>query len=103
MREIVHAAFRALNLDYTVTSIAVGAGKNYEIVMWDKPRNSYFSIRVRWDTGLPREGMTRRVVQQLAERAAAWRIADVRDRLSERRRRRYGANQSYSSSSRVAH
>ena len=41
--------------------------------MWDKPRNSHFSLRVHWETGLSRERMTERVVQQLTERLAAWR------------------------------
>ena len=71
MTRIVHAALRVLNLDYTIMLISVGAGKHYEIVMWDKPRNSYFLMRVRWDTGFSLEGMTRRVVQQLAERSTA--------------------------------
>ena len=92
MREIVHSALRALNLDYAITLISGGASKNYEIVMWDQPRNSFFSIRVRWETGLSREQMTQRVVQQLADRSAAWRIADVRG-LTGRRRRRHGARQ----------
>ena len=87
MREIVHSALRALNLDYAITLISGGASRNYEVVMWDQPRNSFFSIRVCWETGLSRKEMTRRVVQQLTERSAAWRIADARG-LAERRCRR---------------
>ena len=45
--------------------------------MWDKPRNSYFSIRVHWQPGLSREQMTEHVVQQLTGRLAAWRSGDV--------------------------
>ena len=45
MRDVAQSALRALNLDYAITTISVGASRNYEIVMWDKPRNSYFSIR----------------------------------------------------------
>ncbi len=96
MREVAHSALRILNLDYDITLISGGASNDYEIVMWDKPRNSHFSIRVRWEPGLSREDMTDRVVQQLAERSAAWRLADVRG-FAERRRRRSGARRWVSS------
>ena len=33
MREIVHSALRALNLDYAITLISGGASRNYEVVM----------------------------------------------------------------------
>ena len=89
MREVVRSALRTLDLDYAITSISAGASKDYEIVMWDKPRNSHFSIRVRWESGRSREDMIERVVQQLTERSAAWRIADLRG-FSQRRRRRGG-------------
>ena len=92
MREVARSALRTLNLDYAITKISGGPNKNYEIVMWDQPRNSYFSIRVCWEAGLSREQLTQRVVQQFAERPAAWRIADVRG-FSSRRRRRHGATQ----------
>ena len=75
MREVAHSALRELNLDYAITLISGGASQNYEIVMRDKPRNSYFSIRVHWETGLSREHMTERVVQQLTERLAGWRAS----------------------------
>ena len=78
MREVARSALSKLNLDYAITSISGGASRNYEIVMRDKPRNSYFSIRVRWETGLSREHMTERVVQQLTMRLAAWAAAGVR-------------------------
>ena len=78
MREVTRSALSKLNLDYAITSISGGASRNYEIVMRDKPRNSYFSIRVRWETGLSREDMTERVVQQLTRRLAAWASAGVR-------------------------
>ena len=92
MRDAAHSALRELNLDYTITLIAGGASHNYEIVMWDKPRNSYFSIRVRWEPGFSRPHMTERVVQQLTERLAAWRAGRV-GHFGERRPRRYGASQ----------
>ena len=87
MRDVVHSSLRELNLDYAITSISVGASHNYEIVMWDKHRNSYFSIRVHWETGLSREHITERVVQQLTGRLAAWRAFRS---FGERRLRPYG-------------
>ncbi len=89
MREVARSALSKLNLDYAITSISGGGSRNYEIVMRDKPRNSYFSIRVRWETGLSREDMTERVVQQLTERLAVWRAGRVRS-FGERRPRPYG-------------
>ena len=92
MRDIARSALRELDLDYAITLVSSGASRNYEIVMWDKPRNSYFSIRVHWEPGLSREQMTERVVQQLTGRLAAWRSGDVSD-FGERRPRRYGTSQ----------
>ncbi len=92
MRELAHSALRELNLDYAITLISGGASQNYEIVMWDKPRNSYFSIRVHWETGLSREHMTERIVQQLTRRLAAWRAGSASS-FGERRPRRYGTSQ----------
>lgn len=46
MREIARAALRELDLDYAITLISGGASRNYEIVLWDKPGDSYFSIRL---------------------------------------------------------
>ncbi len=89
MKEVAHSALRKLELDYAINSISVGASHNYEIVMWDKPRNSHFSLRVHWETGLSRERMTERVVQQLTERLAAWRAGRVRS-FGERRPRPHG-------------
>ena len=87
MRDVAHSALRALHLDYAITSISVGASHNYEVVMWDKHRNNYLSIRTRWETGFSREQMTAAVVQQLARRLAEWR-AWRGGRFGERRRAR---------------
>jgi hypothetical protein len=40
MREVARSALRTLNLDYAITKISGGPNKDYEIVMWDQPRNS---------------------------------------------------------------
>ena len=71
--------------DYAISSIFVGPHQRYEIVLWDRPRNSYFSIRERWDIGVSREQMINRIVQQLRDRVAAWRVADVRYRVRKPR------------------
>ncbi len=92
MREVARSALRELDLDYAITLVSSGASQNHEIVMWDKPRNSYFSIRVHWEPGLSREQMTERVVQQLAGRLAAWRSGDVSN-FGERRPLRHGTSQ----------
>ena len=73
MRQMAQSALRALNLDYAITLISVGGSRNCEIVMWDKPRDSYFTIRVKWNVGLSRERMTERVTQQLTSRLTALR------------------------------
>ncbi len=92
MRDIARSALRELKLDYAITLVSSGASQNHEIVMWDKPRNSYFSIRVHWEPGLSREQMTECVVQQLAGRLAAWRAGRCQH-FGERRPRRYGNRQ----------
>ena len=78
IRNVAHWALHELDLDYAIISIFVGPSHQYEIVLWDRPRNSFFSIRGRWDTGLSHEHMIIRMVQQLRERVSAWRLADVR-------------------------
>ena len=78
IRNVAHWALHELDLDYAISSIVVGPSHHFEIVLWDRARNSHFSIRGRWDTGLSREHMTNRMVQQLRDRVSAWRLADVR-------------------------
>ena len=84
MRDMARSALRDLDLDYVVTLVSGGKSCNYEIVMWDKPRDSYFTIRVTWDAGLSRQRMTQRVTQQLTARLAALRSGDA-SRFDERR------------------
>ncbi len=89
LRYMARSALRDLDLDYVVTLISGGRSRNYEIVMWDKPRDSYFTIHVKWDARLSRERMTQRVTQQLTSRLAALRAGDA-SRFDERRPSRYG-------------
>ena len=92
MREVARTALRKLDLDYAITLISCGASHNYEIVMFDKQRDSYFSIRVHWEIGLSREQRTEHVVQQLTARLVALRSGDVSS-FGERSPRRYGTSQ----------
>ena len=57
IRNVTHWALHELDLDYAISSIIVGLSHRFEIVLWDRPRNSYFSIRERWDIGVSREQM----------------------------------------------
>ncbi len=85
IRNVAHWALHELDLDYAICSISVGLRHRFEIVLWDRPRNSYSSIRERWDIGVSREQMINRIVQQLRDRVAAWRVADVRYRVRKPR------------------
>ena len=46
MREVVRRVVRELGLDYTVTLVPGGEHGNYEIVMSDRPRGSYFTLKL---------------------------------------------------------
>lgn len=92
MREAAQSALRQLDLDYAITSISGGAGQDCEIVMWDKPKNSYFSIRVPWESGRSHEQTIASLVQQLMERLADWRTVRPR-RFGERKPRRHRGSQ----------
>ena len=85
MREIAAAAVQELDLDYTVTFVSGGASRNYEIVMWDRPHNTYFSIRLNWEPDASRDVVAGRIKTQLRRRARSsptWRAAA--DRVSPR-------------------
>lgn len=89
MRDMARSALRDLNLDYAITLVSIGESCDCEIVMWDKPRDSYFTIRVKSDAGLSRERLTERITQQLTSRLAALRSGDP-SRFGERRPHRNG-------------
>ena len=71
MRKVAQSALRELNLDYAIKTISVGESHHYKIVMWDRTRNSSFSMWTHWEAGLSRQHMIERVVQQLARRLVA--------------------------------
>ena len=55
MRKIASEAIQELQLDYAVTLVSGGASKNVEIVIWDKTRDSYFSLKLACEPGTPAE------------------------------------------------
>ena len=55
MRKVASEAIQELQLDYTVTLVSGGASKNVEIVIWDKTRDSYFSLKLACEPGTPAE------------------------------------------------
>ncbi len=78
MRDIVDTILTELGLDYRITLVSGGEGGNYEIVMWDRPRNSYFSVRVRRTNEAPRDVIADSIRGQLRERIAAHNLSDDR-------------------------
>ena len=78
MRSVALAVLRELGLDYRITLVSGGESGNYEIVMWDRPRNSYFSVRFKWHTGMANEAVASLIRTELRERMAAHRLADDR-------------------------
>ena len=68
MRELTAAVVRELDLDDGVTLVSGGASRNYEIVMWDRPHNTYFSIRLNWDPHTPDDALADGIKRQLLER-----------------------------------
>ena len=83
MRQIASAAIQELQLDYTVTLVSGGASKNVEIVIWDKTRDSYFSLRLACEPGTPSETIATRIKDQLRRRLAA--LQSGSDTFRERR------------------
>ena len=98
MKDITQSLLRKLGLDYVITSVLGDADQDGEIVMWDKPRNSYFSIRVPWKSRLSHEHTADCIVRQLTDRLAEWRTVRVR-RQGKGRPHRYGTSQLMKSSS----
>ena len=82
MREIAAIALRELDLDYLVTYVSGGASRNYEIVMWDKPHNTYFSIRLTRDPTASPEALIDQIKHQLRERLDCF--ARGRNQFAER-------------------
>jgi len=71
MREVAQRVVDELDLDYAITMVSGGESGNYEIVMWDRPRNSYFSVRFSWSPDLAEDVVATMIRNQLHERIAS--------------------------------
>ena len=83
MRNVAQAVIDELDLDYRITMVSGGESGNHEIVMWDRPRNSYFSVRFTWSPGLTIGDVAGTIRDQLRERIASHDL--VGDRRPARR------------------
>ena len=68
MRQIALDVVKTLKLNYELTLISNGESRKCEIVVWDKPRNCYFSIHLRWTEGESAETLATEIEGQLRQR-----------------------------------
>jgi len=78
MRDIADTILPELGLDYRITLVSGGESGNYEIVMWDRPRNSYFSVRVTRTGEASHDDIADSIRVQLRQRIAAHSLSDDR-------------------------
>ena len=71
MMQVALDVVKKLNLNYRPTLISRGESGRCEIVMWDTPRDSYFSIRLHWEAGTPDEHVAQEIEDQLRQRLTA--------------------------------
>ena len=68
MRQIALEVVEKLRLNYTITLISGGESGKFEIVMWDQPRDSYFSLRLRLTPDTSDEHVAQEIEDQLRQR-----------------------------------
>ena len=78
MRDIAQRVVKQLGLDYLITMVSGGGSGNCEVVMWDRPRNSYFSIRLTGTLEKDEERLAEEIREQLAQRNASHTLANDR-------------------------
>ena len=71
MRQIALDVLKHLELNYTITLISCGENAKYELVILDRPRNSYFSIRLRGGAARSAEHLAQEIEGQLRQRLTA--------------------------------
>ena len=71
MKQIALDVLKHLKLNYTITMISCGENTNYELVMLDRPRNSYFSLRLSGDSATSADHCAREIEGQLRQRLTA--------------------------------
>ena len=84
MKQVALEVIEKLKLNYTITLISGGEAGKYEIVMWDRPSDRYFSIRLRWTAGTSDEKVAQEIESQLRQRLTALR-ASTDSTFGERR------------------
>ena len=70
MKQVALDVVKKLKLNYAVTLISRGETGRCEIVMWDRSRDSYFSVRLRWCAETSVENLAREIETQLRQRLA---------------------------------
>ena len=71
MKELTQCVLSDLNLDYVVTLVSSGESGSCEIVMWDRPHDSYFSLKLRLPPDAPVETLETDIREQLEQRLAS--------------------------------
>ena len=71
MTEVAGRVARELRLDYTVTLVSGGENGNYEIVMCDRLRGSYFTLKLTWEQDDPVENLADIIRTRLRERLSS--------------------------------
>ena len=71
MKELAQCVLSDLNLDYAVTLVSSGESGSCEIVMWDRPHDSYFSLKLRLPPDAPVETLETDIREQLERRLAS--------------------------------
>ena len=71
MKELTQCVLSDLNLDYAVTLVSSGENGSSEIVMWDRPHDSYFSLKLRLPPDAPVETLKTDIREQLEQRLAS--------------------------------
>ena len=87
MKQVATDVVRRLGLNYVVTMVSQGESGNCEIVMWDKPLNSYFSVRLRRCAETSVGGLEQEIESQLRHRLAVLSSGALKG-LADRRPRR---------------
>ena len=83
MRDIAQRVLKELGLDYLITMVSGGGSGICEVVMWDRPRNSYFSVRVRQTPEKSGDRLAEEIREQLRQRISSHKLSD--DRRPSRR------------------
>ena len=71
VKELAQRVLDELDLDYAVILVSGGEHGTYEIVMWDRPRDSYFSLRLTAPADDPAVTLSAEIRAQLERRLAS--------------------------------